>query len=265
MPPFTVDVSCHTVNEARFDWFTQVPGSYRAFLRGMTLLRESSLPFTLKTKLMNWNQDELNALRMFTESFGRSFSYTTSISPRLDGDCSSLAYRILPENLQEIGRSEIGAEQQEPCDGDPLLDSPGHNRLFVAGAARTRSISMPGESSAPARSNTKRAFRSDSSPCGRPSTESLRKCGSCVTRARPRAGPVASIDFVTSSRHKPDGKPAARTRRSLMLAMSPMPERRRPDNTRYYIHCIPMLTRAYDVIFRTVPVTPAASLLARKE
>jgi radical SAM protein with 4Fe4S-binding SPASM domain len=87
----------------------------------------------LKTKLMNWNQDELNALRMFTESFGRSFSYTTSLSPRLDGDCSSLAYRILPEDLQEIGRSEIGAEQQEPCDGDPLLDSPEHNRLFRCG------------------------------------------------------------------------------------------------------------------------------------
>lgn len=133
MPPFTIDVSCHTVNETRFDWFTQVPGSHRAFLRGMELLRESGLPFTLKTKLMNWNHDELGDLRSFTESCGQSLSYTTSLSPRLDGDCSSLTYRVSPEDLQEIGRSEIGAEQQDACDGDSLLSSPGDKRLFRCG------------------------------------------------------------------------------------------------------------------------------------
>jgi len=133
MPPFTIDVSCHTVSEARFDWFTQVPGSYQAFLRGITLVRESGLPFTLKTKLMNWNHDELDDLRSFTESCGQSFSYTTSLSPRLDGDCSSLAYRISAKDLEAIGRSELGAEQQEPCDVAPLLDSPKHDRLFRCG------------------------------------------------------------------------------------------------------------------------------------
>jgi radical SAM protein with 4Fe4S-binding SPASM domain len=131
-PPFTIDVSCHTVNESRFDWFTQVPGSYRAFLRGMALLRESGLPFTLKTKLMDWNKDELNDLRAFTESFGQSFGYTTSLSPRLDGDCSSLTYRISSEDLRTIGQSELSAEQDEPCDRE-WLGRPENDRLFRCG------------------------------------------------------------------------------------------------------------------------------------
>jgi radical SAM protein with 4Fe4S-binding SPASM domain len=133
MPPFTIDISCHTVNEARFDWFTQVPGSYRAFLRGMVLLQESGLPFTLKTKLMNWNKDELNDLRIFTESFGQSFEYTTSLSPRLDGDCSSLTYRISAEDLRAIGQSERDAEQDEPCGSESLVGRPEHDRLFRCG------------------------------------------------------------------------------------------------------------------------------------
>lgn len=133
MPPFTIDVSCHTVNESRFDWFTQVPGSYRAFLRGMALLQESGLPFTLKTKLMNWNQDELDDLRAFTESFGQSLVYTTALSPRLDGDCSSLAYRISPEDLRVIGKKELASEQDETCQGAWPLDRPETDRLFRCG------------------------------------------------------------------------------------------------------------------------------------
>lgn len=133
MPPFTIDVSCHTVNEARFDWFTQVPGSYRAFLRGMALLRESGLPFTLKTKLMNWNKDELDDLRTFTESFGQSFGYTTSLSPRLDGDCSSLAYRISPDDLRVLGQKELESEQGEACHAELPFGRPETDRLFRCG------------------------------------------------------------------------------------------------------------------------------------
>ncbi len=43
-PPFSIDISCHSVNEEAFDRFTQVPGSFRQFLKGMELLRSSGLP-----------------------------------------------------------------------------------------------------------------------------------------------------------------------------------------------------------------------------
>src|SRR5258708_3797604 len=67
-PPFSIDISCHSVNEKAFDRFTQVPGSFRQFMKGMELLRHSGLPFCLKTKAMNWNKDELPLIKQFVES-----------------------------------------------------------------------------------------------------------------------------------------------------------------------------------------------------
>lgn len=133
MPPFTIDISCHSVREERFDWFTQVPGSYRAFMRGIALLRGSTLAFSLKTKLMSWNQDELSALRAFTESLGRRFSYTTSLSPRLNGDCSALDYRIAPEDLVAIGRAELREDDGASCRNADRLARPDTDRLFRCG------------------------------------------------------------------------------------------------------------------------------------
>ncbi|MFO0730505.1 MAG: radical SAM protein [Nitrospiraceae bacterium] len=75
MPPFTIDISCHSVDEASFDWFTQVPGSFRAFLRGIDLLQESGLPYTFKTKAATWNTSgELSAIKAFVESHGQRFT-----------------------------------------------------------------------------------------------------------------------------------------------------------------------------------------------
>ena len=139
LPPFTIDISCHSVNEKRFDWFTQVPGSYRAFMRGMTLLRESGLPFTLKTKLMDWNKDELDDIRAFTESFGQRFGYTTSLSPRLNGDCTSLAYRIDPQDLKRLEHSDVLREAEDLCAAQEEIAKPDSNRLYRCGCG-TNSI-----------------------------------------------------------------------------------------------------------------------------
>jgi radical SAM protein with 4Fe4S-binding SPASM domain len=139
MPPFTIDISCHSVNEERFDWFTQVPGSYRAFMRGMRFLRESGLPITLKTKLMDWNKDEIDDIRAFTESFGQRFGYTTSLSPRLNGDCTSLAYRIDPQDLKRLERIDAPREAEGLCAAQEEIVRPDTDRLYRCGCG-TNSI-----------------------------------------------------------------------------------------------------------------------------
>ncbi len=108
VPPFTIDISCHSVEEASFDWFTKVPGSFRAFRRGLELLQQARLPFTLKTKAMNWNKHEMPAIKRFVESFGQQFSVTTSLSPRLDGDLTSLAYRLEPNDVVALQKDLLG-------------------------------------------------------------------------------------------------------------------------------------------------------------
>ncbi|NOS76353.1 MAG: radical SAM protein [Nitrospira sp.] len=132
-PPFSIDISCHSVDESQFDWFTQVPGSYRAFLRGIELLRTSNLPFTLKTKLMNWNAGELDQLRSFTEAMGQPFGYTTSLSPRLNGDCSSLEYRVDPDTIRRLSSNLDGMQQADACGTNAPLSPPSHQRLFRCG------------------------------------------------------------------------------------------------------------------------------------
>ncbi|MFO0708165.1 MAG: radical SAM protein, partial [Nitrospira sp.] len=132
-PPFSIDISCHSADEVQFDWFTQVPGSYRAFRRGLDLLEGSGVPFTLKTKLMNWNAGELNRLKTFTQAYGQSFGYTTSLSPRLNGDCSSLEYRIAPEMLRTLASQSAAPREENHCGAAEALPAPADDRLFRCG------------------------------------------------------------------------------------------------------------------------------------
>ncbi|MCC6140572.1 MAG: radical SAM protein [Nitrospira sp.] len=132
-PPFSIDISCHSVDESQFDWFTQVPGSYRAFRRGVELLQAGGLPFSLKTKLMNWNAGEIEQLRQFTEAAGQPFGYTTSLSPRLNGDCSSLHYRIDPNTVRRLPANQETAPDSGECDRHTPLLPPSHDRLFRCG------------------------------------------------------------------------------------------------------------------------------------
>jgi len=135
MPPFTIDISCHSVTEEPFDWFTQIPGSFRAFTRGLELLRESSLPFTLKTKAMNWNSNEMQAIRQFVESFGQEFGFTTSLSPRLNGDLSSLVYRVAPDDVVALHIDQPVTERDDTrCDIATYdLPTPTTDRLYRCG------------------------------------------------------------------------------------------------------------------------------------
>jgi MoaA/NifB/PqqE/SkfB family radical SAM enzyme len=134
MPPFTIDISCHSVTESSFDWFTQVPGSFHAFVRGLEMLRASGLPFTLKTKAMNWNKDEIPAIRQFVESFGQEFGFTTSLSPRLNGDLSSLAYRVAPDEVVALHGDRPAADGDEDrCGLSTVLLTPTTDRLYRCG------------------------------------------------------------------------------------------------------------------------------------
>jgi MoaA/NifB/PqqE/SkfB family radical SAM enzyme len=134
MPPFTIDISCHSVTEEPFDWFTQIPGSFRAFTRGLELLRESGLPFTLKTKAMNWNRHEIPAIRQFVESFGQNFGFTTSLSPRLNGELSSLTYRMAPDDVASLHEDQSASEgDEESCSLSTLLQTPDTDRLYRCG------------------------------------------------------------------------------------------------------------------------------------
>lgn len=134
-PPFSIDISCHSVNEEAFDRFTQVPGSFRQFLKGMELLRDSGLPFCFRTKAMNWNRNELPQIRAFVESFGQSFHFTTALSPRLNGDLAPLAYRLAPEEIRRL-EAQAFQEEDDLChDTQAWTPNAPSERLYRCGCA----------------------------------------------------------------------------------------------------------------------------------
>jgi radical SAM protein with 4Fe4S-binding SPASM domain len=141
-PPFSIDISCHSVDETAFDRFTQVPGSFRSFMRGIELLKRSTLPFCFRTKAMNWNKDEIPQIRRFVESFGQSFGFTSALSPRLNGDLRPLAYRLSPDELKALEDEESLSTDAEPCAAAPAPPK----RLYRCGCGtNTIHISAWGE------------------------------------------------------------------------------------------------------------------------
>jgi len=136
--PFSIDISCHSVNEEAFDRFTQVPGSFRQFLKGMELLRPSGLPFCFKTKAMNWNKEEIPQIRRFVEYFGQPFRFSTSLSPRLNGDLSPLGYRLTPQEIQMLAdrlKESSSAQDEEACQDTSAWTSSPPKRLYRCGCA----------------------------------------------------------------------------------------------------------------------------------
>jgi len=139
-PPFSIDISCHSVNEEAFDGFTRVPGSFRQFMKGMELLQSSSLPFCFRTKAMNWNLHELPRIKQFIESFSQPFGFTTSLSPRLNGDLSSLEYRLSPTDLQMLNdQDQQGEDDEAPCSQPHEIETSSPEQLYRCGCA-TNSI-----------------------------------------------------------------------------------------------------------------------------
>ena len=145
-PPFSIDVSCHSIHEQTFDQFTQVPGSFRAFMRGMELLQQSGLPFCFKTTAMKWNKEELPQIKQFIESLGQKFGFTTALSPRLNGNLSPLDHRLSAEEVKALDDERYGIANEASCTDPSDWLSSSSDRLFRCGCAtNTIHISAWGE------------------------------------------------------------------------------------------------------------------------
>jgi radical SAM protein with 4Fe4S-binding SPASM domain len=138
-PPFTIDVSCHGASATTFDGLTQVPGSFELFRRGIQRLLDRNLPVTLRTKAMTTNRGELQQIKAFVEALGLRFQLFTTIHPRLDGDLSSLQYRLAPAEIVDLEFD--GVEAAGSCDDgcreadedDIAAAPPIDDRLFRCG------------------------------------------------------------------------------------------------------------------------------------
>lgn len=96
-PPLKVDITIYGMTEETYEKVTRVKGSYKKFMTAIKKLKESNIPFELKTVVLTVNKDEVFLMKKFAEDMGIAFRYSFNISPMMNGDSSTIQYRISPE------------------------------------------------------------------------------------------------------------------------------------------------------------------------
>src|SRR3989454_5878077 len=140
--PHRVEISIYGASQETYERVTRISGSFQAFLTGVQLLRERTVPLLIKMPVMTLNQHEVMQAKALVEGWGIKFQYCAEIFPRVDGSLEPLQYRLAPHDVVRIDdamlgsrrwRAAGGAEKGERCQaGEGLFTCMcGRNNLAV--------------------------------------------------------------------------------------------------------------------------------------
>lgn len=151
-PPIKLDISMYGYREETYEKTTRVKGSYRKFMEGIQKLEKNKIPFDLKTVILNTNKNEIFLMKDFAENIGVNFRYSFNISPMMDGDQSSIEYRISPEeaiqfDLKDEGRRFFWSQMKSkpPLNVQPINDSGEYPVFFCKAGKNTFHIDATGK------------------------------------------------------------------------------------------------------------------------
>jgi len=128
--PHQVEISIYGATQETYERVTRIPGSFQAFLTGVRLLRERTVPLLIKMPVMTLNHHEVLQAKALVEGWGIKFVYSTEIHPRVDGSLEPLQYRLAPPEVVRIDEAVLGSrrwraegagEQQGACQAQPGL------------------------------------------------------------------------------------------------------------------------------------------------
>jgi radical SAM protein with 4Fe4S-binding SPASM domain len=115
----SVEISLHSLKRERFDWFTQVAGSYDKVMKAINLLKERRIKMALKITVTKANLDEVGEIKEFIKYLGVKSGWTTELMPRQDGSKDSIMLRLEPEGVAGFD----GMVFSDPTrDADPSLE-----------------------------------------------------------------------------------------------------------------------------------------------
>lgn len=131
--------SIYGATERTYERMTGVPNSYAAFLRGLTMLAEATLPVVVRMPVTTLNHHEIHACRRLAKQLGLRFQYCFDITPTVTGDRTPLAYRLPPKKKIMIDREMVSNWGSEPIQDtcDPT------DRFIECACGRTRFAITP--------------------------------------------------------------------------------------------------------------------------
>lgn len=122
-PPREIEVTVYGATEGTYEKVTRKNGSFRAFRRGLDLLRDNGLSVRLKTMALRSNFEELPAVARFCRERTRDFfRFDPFLHLRFDGNqarnAEIRAERLTPEEVVALERSDSERFRQleENCD-----------------------------------------------------------------------------------------------------------------------------------------------------
>lgn len=110
-PPINVDITMYGASEETYHRVTQTIGSYNSFLKGIMLLEEANIKYTLKGCIIKENIDDLFEIQKFAREKGVNFRYSFELAPTIDGNTYVYDHRVdvadvLKYEMQDVERAE---------------------------------------------------------------------------------------------------------------------------------------------------------------
>jgi len=121
--PHRVEISIYGATQETYERVTRMPGSFQAFLTGVQLLRERTVPLLVKMPVMTLNQHEVKQAKALVEGWGVKFVYCTEIFPRVDGSLEPLQYRLPPHEVVRIDETIVGSRKWRAEGGEEKGES----------------------------------------------------------------------------------------------------------------------------------------------
>ena len=123
-PPFVIEITLNAVTKETYEKISQVQGSFKKVMRGISLIMEAKLPLKIKTQITKDNLRELPKIRKFIAELGLDFNPSYDLFARLNGDFSVCDLRISPEEILSLDGNI--RTQEDDCrfaltTKDPLL------------------------------------------------------------------------------------------------------------------------------------------------
>jgi len=127
-PPFSIDMTLNGVTEKTYERISQVKGSFTRVMKNIDKVLAAKLPLKIKTLISKNNIHELGKIKEFLDSKGMTFSPSSLIFARLNGDMTPCEHRLDTEEIIKMNFPE------EECaaassDSDIGLD-PQPNRFY---------------------------------------------------------------------------------------------------------------------------------------
>ena len=136
-----VEASLYSMNSNTFERITQRRGSYQRTLQGIERLRAREIEVLLKVPMMHDNYRDLAAIFDYAKRIGAVARADSKIVAKKNGDPSTLALRVEPEELMSYYRGPFsGCTVPGESDADPRHEGP-----LCAAANRYANITSSGD------------------------------------------------------------------------------------------------------------------------